>query len=238
MNFKAFYQKLYLEGISFTVADSESEVDTLGDLTNKLSQQFWKFLKQNGMTDENTPSELHGYDSVIAVDGESDYFGKEGIINVYTHHIPEELQQKTLKMIAYYIDEFNAELLSKPWVETSGMRRTDVWRFRVKVNEVKNNPPELSWNNANARAILVNVLNYPDEIMEEYPRLSARELLMKIEQIEDNDWQIGKGERKEEQDGNMYQFGLSVEQIKERLMQLKALCEWAVKNDFTYIALS
>jgi hypothetical protein len=238
MDFKAFFNKLYVESVSFSVADHEEEVATLGDLSNKLSQQFWKFIKQNGFTDETIPSELQGYDNVIAVDGDSDYFGKEGIINVYTHHIPEELQQKTLKMIAYYIDEFNASLVSKPWIETSGSRKTDVWRFNVKVNDVHNAPPELNLSNTNARAILVDVLNYPSEILEEYPSLSAKELLMKIEQIEDNDWQIGKGERKEEQDGNHYMFGLSVEQIKERLVQLKKLCEWAVENNFTYIALS
>lgn len=238
MDFKEFYNKLYVESVTFSIADSEKEIETLGDLSQQLTLQFHKFLLNNGYTNESIPDTLRGYDNVIAIDGDSDYFGQEGILNVYTDEIMNNLKDKTLGMIKYYIGEFNAELLNRPYVETSGIRKGDVWRFKIKINPVNNQPPELNLSNANARILLIDILGYPSDMLEEYPNISANELLMKIEQIEDNDYVINKNQRKDKQEGNMISMGLSPEQIKQRLNELKKVCQWAIENDYTYIQLS
>lgn len=172
------------------------------------------------------------------VDGDSDYFGNEGVLSIYTNHVPEELTTKLIQMISYYVGENNAEVLNKPYVETSGSRKGDVWRLRVKVNPVDDNPPEMNLSNLNAKTLMCDILNYSDDVMTEYPSLRANELLMKIEQIEDNDYQLDKAVRPETQDGNHYQGGLSKERIKQVLDNLKAICEWALERDYTYIQLS
>lgn len=59
-----------------------------------------------------------------------------------------------------------------------------------------------------------------------------------IKSIEDNDYQLQKGVRPEERQGNMIDFGLSKERIKTLLDALKNLVEYAIENHYTYINLS
>lgn len=235
MNFKEFFQ-LYYESVTLSVADSDRESSTLGDLTHELNSLFHKFMLSNGFSMDNYPNELRG--EQVVVDGESDYFGKEGIISVYTGAVPEQLTNKLINMLKYYIGEHNGEVTGRPYVETSGSRKGDVWRIRVKMDDAQDNPPDLNMSNVNARLLLCDILNYPSDIMTEYPSINAKELLMKIEQIEDNDYILTKSVRKTTQQGNNISFGLSKEQIKQRLDQLKKVCEWAIERDFTFIQLS
>ena len=61
------------------------------------------------------------------------------------------------------------------------------------------NPPELNMANANAVALFHDILNYPKDELWDGLSIQVNELMMKIGQVEDNDFVIGKAERKEEQ---------------------------------------
>ena len=145
-----------------------------------------------------------------------------------------------VSVIKYYIGEHSAEVLREPYGEKSRMNGEPVWRFPVFITIPKPGvvPPELNLSNMNARVILMDVLNYPSSTIENYNKLMVAELMMKIGQVEDNDFVIGKAERKEEQSGNHFIGGLSKERIKQILEKLKEICEWAEKNNYTYISLS
>jgi hypothetical protein len=232
MRFKDFFQSLY-ESVTFHVDDATENILDIGAMAYSLNRDLYNFLIKNKIKDNNP---LH-LPQRIDSDG-PDFFKKEGIINFYTEGLPEESIPKMISMIKYYIGERNGELTNRVYVETSGVYKSDVWRFHVKIADTNlSNAPELNWSSANARSTL-SLLGYSSDHIDEYRPLNARELLMKIEQIEDNDFAISKAIRKTEQNDNVVSFGLSDEQIKEHLNQLKKLAEWAVENHHTYIVLS
>jgi len=143
-------------------------------------------------------------------------------------------------MIKYYIPEYNAKLTGEPYEEKSKMFNSMVWRFPIKVI-IPNNideAPEIHWSNANARVVFCDILNYDSGTIFDYHNIDVRELLIKIETVEDNDYTIGNAERKPEQKGNMFISGFSKEDIKQRLDALKKMCEWAINHHFSTISLS
>lgn len=229
--------QLVNESVSFFVADAERAVDSLGDISWKLNSKFHDFMLKNaGFTLDNYPDILRG--EKIVVDGSSDYFGREGVLSMYLAGVPNELIDKTIAMIKYYIGEYQGELTGPIKREQSNWQKSEVVRFPIRVAEATDNPPELNLSNANARAIISDVLNYPSDTDINGDSLNAKELLMKIEQIEDNDYIINKAERKYEQDGNHISYGLSPERIKQILDEIKKICEWAIERDYTSIGLS
>jgi hypothetical protein len=191
----------------------------------KISQEEYKYFLDNKSFDFIT---LDGY----ATDE------KKGNINLYTRAVPSQIIADLVSFIKYYIVEFNAELTGEPYQEKSKSRDSDVIRFPIKMKEEVENPPELNLANATARALIIDILNYPDETLETYESLNARELLMRIETIEDNDYILDKGVRPEDINGNKIDIGLSKERIKTLLDALKNLTEYAIQNHYTYINLS
>jgi hypothetical protein len=121
--------------------------------------------------------------------------------------------------------------------EKSGVYDSQVVRIPLKMQEGIENPPELNMSNVNARVLLCDILGYQSDILEEYPNISANELLMKVEMIEDNDYVIGKNSRQTEVSGHMTSFGLSKERIKMYLDSLKNICQYALDNHYTYISI-
>ena len=173
---------------------------------------------------------------MLTSDG-GDFDKSVGVINFYVSDIPEELKNKAISGVKYHIGNY-AKLLGEPIEERSKIYDSLVVRFKISIDQKQNKSPEMNWSNMNAALILKDVLNYPDDVIYNSEPLDVRELLMKIENVEDNDFIINKSERKYSQEGNHYITGLSKEDIKGRLSQLKKMCEWAIENDYSKINLS
>ena len=244
-NFYKFLKLLkesYLqESVTFFIADVDKEVENLLELSQKLlwgdyitdfANKFFSEEEKNWFSENRKPLEW------ITADGGHE-FAKNGILNVYLTPIPERWQEKFLSAIKYYIVEFGGKVTGSVIKNKSSMYDSDVYRIPVEiVVNSKNNPPELNISTANARAIFVDVLNYSDEYFSEYPNVPANELLMKIEQVEDNEYQIQSAARETEIEGNFISVGLDEEKIKRILNSLKDICNWAIDNNYTYISLA
>jgi hypothetical protein len=226
--FNKFFKSITLvsEGMSFYIPELSGEIKNIHDMGWTLNSKLYYFMQKNNITGTTHPQEQ------VTMDGDQDTDATEGVINFYQQNISFEDAQRCVKFLSYYIGE-EAELLNRPYVEKSGLMDGDVWRFKVRIPK-RDSPPRLHFSNANAMRIIKDVLGYPDN---DYSySFDPRELLMKIEQIEDNDFVIQKNTREDEQEGNMYSFGLSKDRIKEILNALKELCEWAIENNYSTIA--
>jgi len=237
------FKNLLLESVSFSV-DSESTPNYVYEVASRIlySPELGNFF--NGLIEKKKMSqEEYEYFSAnksfdfITLDG-YDTASKKGNINLYTKAVPSQIIPDLVSFIKYYIVEFNAELTGEPYQEKSTSRDSDVIRFPIKMKEEVENPPELNLANATAYALINDILNYPSDTFENYKPLNARELLMKIEIIEDNDYILDKGVRPEDINGNKIDIGLSKERIKTLLDALKNLTEYAIQNHYTYINLS
>lgn len=236
-------RNVLIESVSFFV-DSESTPNYVYEVASRIlfSPELGKFfiglIKRKKMSQEEYEYFLNNKSfEFITLDG-YDIDSKKGNINLYTQAIPSQIIADLVSFIKYYIDEFNAELTGEPYQEKSTSRDSDVIRFPIKIKQEVENPPELNLANATAYALINDILNYPSDTLQNYEPLNARELLMKIETIEDNDYILDKGVRPEERDGNMIDVGLSKDRIKRLLDALKNLAEYAVQNHYTYINLS
>lgn len=226
---------LLQEGVNFSV-DEDEVPTTVYDIGSTIffAPVTYQFIEKN-LPPEVRKAMVHEY---LALDGDSDMGSTEGVLNFYTRGIPDNVLPTMLSFIKYHIGENNGVVgdISK---DRSKMYDSEVYRIHVKVDNTKvKNPPSFNLGNATARAILSTILNYPSETIDEYPPLNARELLMKIEQIEDNDFIIQKAIVPSTQDGIMYDSGLSEERIKRVLGYLKTLAQYAVDNDLTNVNLS
>lgn len=236
-------KNLLFESVSFSV-DNERVPNTVYEVASRilyspeLTNFFKVLIEKKKLTEEEYKYFLDNKSfDYITIDG-YDTESKEGNINLYLEAIPQKIIPDLVSFIKYYIDEFNGELIGEPFQEKSQSRNSDVIRFPIKIKEDFQNPPELNVANATARALIIDILNYSEDTLENYEPLNARELLMKIESIEDNDYQLQKGVRPEKRQGNMIDFGLSKERIKTLLDALKNLVEYAIENHYTYINLS
>ncbi len=217
---------LVSESMTFYIPELSGEIKNIHDLGWKLNSQIYYFMQKNKITGS---TDMHNQ---VVMDGIQDPYGNEGVLNFYQQDISFEDAQKCVKFLSYYIGE-EAELLNRPYVEKSGLMAGDVWRFKVRIPE-KERPPELNLANVNAMKIIRDVLGYPDN---DYSyTFAVNELLMKIEQIEDNDFVLQKNTREDKVDGNHYSLGLSKDRIKDILERLKELCEWAIENNYSTIA--
>lgn len=228
------YEKsIIVESVSFHVADTgDNEPQTVLDVCFAVQKDFlFNFLKNSKIT----PKKVSGLDMLTSDGG--DFDKSVGVINFYVSDIPEELKNKAISGVKYHIGNY-AKLLGEPIEERSKIYDSLVVRFKISIDQKQNKSPEMNWSNMNAALILKDVLNYPDDVIYNSEPLDVRELLMKIENVEDNDFIINKAERKYSQEGNHYITGLSKEDIKGRLSQLKKMCEWAIENDYSKINLS
>lgn len=241
MKFNLVYKKLcemYInESVSFTV-EGRRTAKTVLDVASRIlySSELDEFIKRNLNEEEIANWKASKMHEFITSDGD-DFDRSEGIINFYIKGLPDHILPKMVSFIKYYIGENDAEMNGEVFRNKSGIYSSDVYRFPIKVKP-SSNAPELNVSNRNARIILCDILNYKSDDVEDYQPLNARELLMKIETVEDNVFILSKHAMENEEDGNHISFGISLERIKQILGQLKALTEYAIENDYTYVNLS
>lgn len=237
--FDNFIKYLLAESVTFSVTDAENPVQDILGMAFALNKPFYAYMDKNMSKEEQADFQKQRASEVLTADGD-DYDKSEGVLNFYTAGIPEKLVKPLVSLLKYYIGEHDAVLLNGDNIplEKSNIFNSPVYRFKIKIGEAKNPAPELNLSNMNARAILCDVLNYPSDTIEEYGSIPLAELLMKIGYARDNDFAIGKAERKDTQEGNFYTGGLSKERIADILAQLEKICEWGVKNDYSSLSLS
>lgn len=231
---------LILESVTFSISEETRSVNDLLGLSNSIlySNEFSEFPNKI-LTGEEKNSWLNSRPTpeFLTTDGD-DFDKKEGILNFYTGGLSNENAKKILEFIKYYVGEYNGQITGEIREEESRIYKSKVFRIPVKIKENLPNSPELNISNMNARAILVDVLNYPDEIVDNTHQINANELLMKISSVEENDLQIQKGFREKQSGENSITFGLTTERIREILNKLKEIAEYAINNNYTYVSLS
>ena len=229
----------YIEG-----RELDDETDTILGLCYYLAGEIHK----SGLV-ENTFR-------MVEPDGD-DGFEPIGTINVYLHGVkPRDIGKlpgfvkSSLKKIGCDVgpismntyDEYAREKIER-WGENEqlndwlGNNDPRVMRFPVTKNgsaEVaKDKPPELNWSNSNAFNILQKTLGFdPQEPME------AWQVVKRIDSI--NVSQISDGQRDPYDSGEgsgprIFGQGLSYDDVKRRLAQLRNFAQWALDHGYTRI---
>lgn len=243
-NFNLFVESILnsfiKESVTFSIAEETPNVNDLLGLSNsilyskELSDYIDKILSSSEK--EEWMKSRPTYD-FLTPDGK-DFDKQEGILNFYTGGLSSENVQKLLKFLKYYISEYNGEVIGEIREDNSKIYKSKVFRIPVRIKEKISNPPELNISNMNARTILSDVLNYPDDTIEYYEPLNARDLLMKIESVEENLFHLQKASREDKAEDNVFIKGLSTERIKTLLAKLKEIAEYALNNNYTFVSLS
>jgi len=238
--FDKIYKSLINESVTISIADSdERKSEHIGDISHRIQygKPFADFYNKKFTEEDKKKFTKEKVTDFVTIDGYN-YLGNEGVLNFYTKGFPKNLIDDFISVIKYYIEEYQGEVTGSEKTEQSGIFDSKVVRIPLKLQEgITDNTPEMNLSNSNARVLLCDILGYRSDILEDYPRLNANELLMKIEMIEDNDYVIGKNSRETTTNGNMTDFGLSKDRIKLYLDTLKRICQYAVENHFTYISL-
>jgi hypothetical protein len=235
---KSFYQMSQLiESMDVRVQDAEynNPLATLGDLSwyliGKLQDSLFKKLtpEQADHFKKNMTPEI------IAVDGDG-YFKNSGILNVYLSAIPTELHEKLKKAIIYFLEDIGAEY-KPPYVDKSKSLGVDTLRVPItKIQPPRENPPELNLSNGNAHHIFGNVLGFHDAGGGYI--LSARDILIKIDMYNQElaDFDARLPTKKVSPGGAQFiSFGLSGDQIKQRLDLVRNIAKWAIDNNYDTI---
>jgi hypothetical protein len=239
------YQNIY-ESVTFSVDGGNlfnvDNINNINDLGTALlygdrdikGSSITEFIKSNLSEQEFEEWKNNKIYEFITMDG-SEFEAAEGNINFYTVGFPEKIIPKVISFIKYFIGEYNFKLTSEPYKERSNLHESDVIRFPVQIvtNKESENIPEVNLSNRNASIILINILKYPESVLEDH-QINSRELLMKIENIEDNEKKLKSYVVKNVND-RFTVLGLSEERIKRILFDLKKLAQYAVDNHFTYI---
>lgn len=247
-NFNSYFsylcENVINESVTFFIDDDKStptDLFSLGSTLNSLSM-LDNVIQKNTSPEEyqNWMKDRSRYYDIITLDGGIDTYAKEGIINFYVFSLPEKAQLKVVELIKYYLEEYNAELTGEIYKNNSQVYQSQVYRFPVQIADKKfANSPEINLSNQNARVILYDVLQYPNVCDEDgcdlVGRLNARDLLMRIEMVEDDDDKLQSSVRNTQQDNNIFRFGLSLSRIKDILSRLKEIAQYAIDEQETYI---
>jgi len=216
-------------------ASYENPMATLADLSWYLNSSLDSFYKSFTPSQRQYFAKNRTYE-VIAADGDG-HLNNSGIINVYLNSIPPELRGKLKEAVLYFLKDAGVEH-GIPYVNKSNLYE-DVETLRVPIKSMpqpKNNPPELNMANDNAYYIFNTLLGIPFEYIG--LEVSARELLMKINmynsELADMDARLATAGAR---DGglNFVSFGLSGDQIRDRLEKISAIAKWAIDNNYDTI---
>lgn len=235
---KSFYEMLQvIESMDVRVKDANygNPMANLSDLSWFIMNQLGSFFRSFNQEQKDYLNKNRTHE-IVAPDGDG-YFSNTGIINVYLSSIPPELRSKLKEAVLYFLKDAGVEY-GTPYVNKSNLYK-DVEVLRVPIQgmqEPKSNPPELNMSNGNTFHIFNTVLGIP---VEDYGlEISARELLMKINMynsdLADMDARLtttGTGSG----GSNFVSFGLSGDQIRERLEKVAAIAKWAIDNDYETI---
>lgn len=222
MKFRQFFHTLQ-ESITFFIGDAGNTPTDVGTISYRVNGDVYQQMKLGAFVGE-----------IVALDGDSSWDAKKGVINVYQHKLTDEQFKKAISVAKYYIGEYDAVIKSQK-IDTSKIYGGNVVRLDVEVEGDTVNPPEFNLSNTNAHNIINNVLNYPHD---EAYTFNVNELMMKIGQIRDNDYHIQKSTRDTEHEDNMISFGQSADRIKQILDALEKMCEWAIANNYSTITAS
>ena len=163
----------------------------------------------------------------------------DGIMNFYAGGLSEEILQKALKAIPYYLQEKGARVTGPVKKEMSNMFKVPVYRFPVKLNDAKEDvAPELNLANGNAAVLIRDILGIAKD--EDYyaGSIDVRELMMKLGMVSDFTKEMSMRApsfEKGEKGASIYSGGLSEEQINRYLEVLERMCRWAIENNYDKI---
>ena len=219
------------ESVTFSVsgfrAKSVENLFYLGySIENQLSQSFGPAYHEGFRHERFT---IDGFDTDAM----------EGIMNFYTGGLSEEMLQKALKAIPYYLQEKGVKVTGPVKQETSNMFKTPVYRFPVKLNDSREDkPPELNVANGNAQVLVNDILGISKDGEYYAGHIDVRELMMKIGMVSDFTKEMSMRaptHEKGTKGAEIYGGGLSSDQIQRYLDVLEQMCRWAIENNYDAI---
>jgi len=241
-------QDAIYEGVSVFVPDvTERRLNTILDLCFFLQDKVLIPIIEKQFTEQEkeTYKQIGLKGETFAPDGDS--FDKDsGTINFYISGIPNRLMNVFLNAIKYYLTDEGIEIGPFKGPEQSGTYKSQVIRIPVLKTPEQDMPPDLSITYRTARAIFKDLLSFNDASLDEDEpsfTVPAKELLRRIEMVEDNDFKIQSlvTPDKTEKGGRgatIHHFGLKEEWIRNILKTLKDIAEWAIKGDYTNVAVN
>lgn len=232
-------KKILQESMDVYIKDYQDEsLRDIEDISN--------FLRRNvlyGLWDKMTPeqqksvvdggSNLHG---MITPDGNYYQDGEE-IISFYIDGWEEEMVQKAIQGIKYYLDEKGIKYGAFN-TEQSRMFNGKVVRIPILHKPPQNDvPARINMSNSNAALIFGDVLGYPRN-QDGFFGINPRDLLVKIENLPDYAPEIHQKDpyqSKGETGPTFHHGGLDKSSIIRRLQQIRQVAEWAIKNNYDEI---
>lgn len=236
------------EGVSVFVPDiSERRLNTILDLCFFLQDKVLVPIIEK----QFTPEEKDTFRK-IGLSGETfapddDSFDKDtGTINFYISGIPNRLLKTFLDATKYFLQDEGIQLGPLRGPEQSKAYKSQVIRIPVVRGVKQDLPPDLSMTYGTAQTIFQDLLGFNDARLDsEDPSftVSAKELLMKVEMVEGNDYKIkqltGKDSIEKGSGGaSIHKFGLKEDWIRNILRTLKEIAEWAIRENYTDVAVN
>lgn len=229
---------LISEGMNVVVNGyRNTDIHDLGDLSNTLQSlltPYWnrlsKDIQQEIMTKGMPGGSFH-------VDGDTSYFGKEGIINYYTAGWPSNMQPQIVDQIKTKMDKLGIKY--GPFKEEqSGLLDSRVIRIPVlHLPAAKQDaPPEVNLSNDNAIAIFQDVLGFKND---NYSfSMHPFELINAIDNLNPDKLDIHARDERQTtyKDGAVSWYGGQDKQdIIRKLGYIKKVAQWAIKNNYELI---
>ena len=163
----------------------------------------------------------------------------EGIMNFYAGGLSEDMLQKILKAIPYFVEERGGKVTGPMKLDTSRMFKMPVYRIPTALtNNNENKPPELNLANGNAEVLVQDILQISQDGEYYAGSIDVRELMMKLSMV--SDFTKGMSLRansveKGEKGASIYNMGLSEDQINRYLEILEQMAKWAMEHNYDQI---
>ena len=213
----------------------DTDIRDLGGLISMLNGRLTKHWNQLTDDQQKHVMEKGMPGGSLQPDGDSDYFGNEGVINYYTAGWPEDFQQSIVNHLKQTMDQENVKY--GPFKkERSGLLDSDVIRIPVlsipKASQDK--PHDINLSNTNAKLIFRDILGFKDEGYSF--SMGAFDLINAINKVNKDivDIHARDDYSTKTKDGpQMVHFGLDSEDIQYRLGKIKEVAEWAIENGYS-----
>lgn len=237
---KSFLEWLNLhESMSVYVSGHEynHDVNDLDDLALQIKNRlinpaFSKLSPESKRLVEKGESHRHG---IIVPDGDYYSNGKENL-NFYTAGWGDMIP-KLLQGVRYFLDEMGVKYGTFK-TEKSGIYNSEVVRIPIlQWSKTKNNPPLLNLANDNAMLIFGTLLGMPGG-NDGFHDISPADLYRKVDSIDTDALDIHARDPyhvKPKNGAEQIHFGLSGQDIQQRLDQIKKIAKWALDNHYDKI---
>jgi hypothetical protein len=235
------------EGVSVFVPNQDKRrLNTILDLCFFLNDKVLSPIHSKQFTQEEKEnfqkSGLRG--ETFAPDGDS-FDLPTGTINFYISGIPNRLMKTFLEGIKYHLTDEGIQLGPFRGPEQSKIYKSQVIRIPITKNVEQDLPPDLSMTYSTAQVVFQDLLGFNTDLGGEDSEItvSAKELLMKVEMVEDNDFkikQVTQEPSSEHGSGGVkiIHGGLSEEWVRNILKTLKEISQWAIDHDYTDVAVT